>query len=47
MNALKSISPSKCTNTRKVVYMQAGALADGTIAVVKPTAPATIFDGVM
>jgi hypothetical protein len=35
MKALKSISPSKCTNTRKVVYVQAGALADGTIAVVK------------
>jgi hypothetical protein len=35
MKDLKSISPSKCTNTRKLVYVQAGALADGTIAVVK------------
>jgi hypothetical protein len=38
MKDLKSISPSKCTNTRKVVYVQAGALADGTIAVVKAKA---------
>lgn len=35
MKDLKSISPSKCTNTRKLVGVQAGALADGTIAVVK------------
>jgi hypothetical protein len=35
MKALKSISPSKCTNTRKLVYVQAGALADGTIGMIK------------
>jgi hypothetical protein len=32
---LKSISPSKCTNTRKLVYVQGAALADGTIGLIK------------
>jgi hypothetical protein len=36
MKALKSISPpTKCTNTRKLVYIQAGALANGTVTIVK------------
>lgn len=35
MTELKSISPSKCTNTRKVVFIHAGATADGTIAIIK------------
>jgi hypothetical protein len=34
MSALKSISPTKCTNTRKLVLVTAGAVADGTIGVV-------------
>jgi hypothetical protein len=35
MKDLKSISPSKCTNTHKLVYVQAAALAHGTIGLVK------------
>ena len=35
MKQLQSVSPTKSTNTRKLVYVQAGVLADGTIAFVK------------
>ena len=35
MTALQSISPNKCTNTRKLVLVQAGAIVDGTLAIVK------------
>jgi hypothetical protein len=34
MSALKSISPTKCTNTRKVIHVKAGAVADGTIGII-------------
>jgi hypothetical protein len=36
MSSLKTISPNKCTNTRKPVVVQAGVIVDGEIAVIKP-----------
>lgn len=35
MRDLKSIASNKCTNTRKLVYVQAGATGDGTIGFIK------------